>query len=69
MLHLPPRPALPWPRPAPSAYTPTNPPASPRQASKSCGDLIFSSHTTFLLVFMWTYCVMGKYLVLKVGAP
>ncbi|GAB4822298.1 hypothetical protein N2152v2_009344 [Parachlorella kessleri] len=39
-----------------------------RQASHSCGDLIFSSHTTFLLVFMWTYVVMGRYLALKVLA-
>ena len=30
-----------------------------RQSSNSCGDLIFSSHITFLLVFSWTYAVLG----------
>lgn len=43
------------------------PASTPGQSSKSCGDLIFSSHITFLLVFMWTYAVMGQYIVLKVG--
>lgn len=33
-----------------------------RQASKGCGDLIFSSHITFILTFCWTYAVMGALL-------
>lgn len=36
-----------------------------RQASKGCGDLIFSSHLTFLLTFTWTYAVLGHSLLLK----
>ncbi|KAL4447517.1 hypothetical protein ABPG75_004736 [Micractinium tetrahymenae] len=36
-----------------------------RQASKGCGDLIFSSHITFLLTFTWTYAVLGHSLLLK----
>lgn len=39
-----------------------------RQASKGCGDLIFSSHLTFLLVFAWTYVRLGRYLSLKLYA-
>ena len=30
-----------------------------RQASKGCGDLIFSSHLTFIINFCWMYAVMG----------
>ena len=33
-----------------------------RQASKGCGDLIFSSHLTFMFLFAWTYAVMGALL-------
>lgn len=39
-----------------------------RQASKGCGDLIFSSHLTFLLVFAWTYVRIGRYLAIKLYA-
>ena len=39
-----------------------------RQASKGCGDLIFSSHLTFLLTFAWFYCYMGRYLAFKLYA-
>jgi hypothetical protein len=37
-----------------------------RQASKGCGDLIFSSHLTFMFLFAWTYAVMGRYLLIKI---
>lgn len=39
-----------------------------RQASKGCGDLIFSSHLTFLLTFSWTYACLGHSLLLKAAA-
>jgi hypothetical protein len=39
-----------------------------RQASKGCGDLIFSSHITFILTFVWTYAVVGRSLLLKAAA-
>ena len=36
------------------------------QASKSCGDLIFSSHLTFALTFCILYSLRGNFRVLKV---
>lgn len=35
------------------------------QAAHSCGDLLFSSHTTFLLSGALTYSVYGSHLAIK----
>lgn len=37
-----------------------------RQATHGCGDLIFSSHTTFVLVGVLTYTEYGEIIILKV---
>ena len=37
------------------------------QASKSCGDLIFSSHCIFVLSFAWMYGHWGRWRVVKVA--
>lgn len=37
-----------------------------RQATHGCGDLIFSSHTTFVLVGMLTYTEYGEILLVKI---
>lgn len=39
-----------------------------RQLSKSCGDLIFSSHTTFVVLGVMTYLEFGSHRLLKVAA-
>ena len=36
-----------------------------KQAAHSCGDLLFSSHTTFLLNGALTYSVYGSHLAIK----
>mmetsp|Transcript_15114 Transcript_15114/g.45628 ORF Transcript_15114/g.45628 Transcript_15114/m.45628 type:complete len:388 (+) Transcript_15114:311-1474(+) len=36
-----------------------------KQASHSCGDLLFSSHTTFILIGAYTYSVYGSRLLIK----
>lgn len=38
-----------------------------RQATHGCGDLIFSSHTTFVLTGVLTFTEYGETLVIKVG--
>eukprot|EP00210_Caulerpa_lentillifera_P005838 g5582.t1 len=37
-----------------------------RQAAYGCGDLIFSSHTTFILVGVLTYTTYGSFLIIKI---
>ena len=39
-----------------------------QQAAYGCGDLIFSSHTTFILVGVLTYTTSGRVLVIKILA-
>ena len=39
-----------------------------RQSTHGCGDLIFSSHTTFVLVGVLTFTEYGSTLLIKVGA-
>jgi hypothetical protein len=39
------------------------------QATHGCGDLIFSSHTTFALVGALTYSEYGTHFATKVGNP
>jgi PAP2 superfamily C-terminal len=40
-----------------------------RQSTHGCGDLIFSSHTTFMLVGVLTYTEYGSILAFKVSPP
>lgn len=39
-----------------------------QQAAYGCGDLIFSSHTTFILVGVLTYTTYGSFFVMKIVA-
>ena len=59
------RPATLRPPPGP----PPPPPPPPLQATHGCGDLIFSSHTTFVLTGVLTFTEYGSTLAIKVRRP